>query len=132
MEDGLESLFVPDVLTPSQFADLRRSANGDDAPIKRLMLGLLEISLRDALGARRTKLPSRRRTFVRPPSTRACERVKRAQGASAQAADALAWVFDDGGDGPFAFRSVCEVLEIDPGRLRERLAERRVAERQAA
>jgi hypothetical protein len=98
------------------------------------MLALLEISLRDATGARRAKLPpQRRRTFVRPPSTRACERVKRAQGARALQREALDWIFDESADGlPFAFRSVCEALEIDPEYLRARLIGKRAAERQAA
>jgi len=132
MEDG-GSLFSPDYLRPSQWRDLHSSDNGSNAGVKRLMLALLEISLRDATGVRRTKSHSqRRRKFVRPPSTRACDRVMRAQGARAQAADALAWVFDDGGDGPFAFVHVCETLGIDGEKLRERLIEKRAVETQAA
>ncbi len=36
MEDD-SPLITPDALLPSQFADLHRSSNGPDAPIKRLM-----------------------------------------------------------------------------------------------
>lgn len=98
------------------------------------MLGLLEISLRDALGARRTKSPSqRRRKFVRPPSTRACERVERAKGARALRREAIDWIFDESADGlPFSFVTVCETLGVDSEKLRERLIEKRAAERRAA
>ncbi len=86
------------------------------------MLAILDVSLRDMTGVRRTKLPpQRRRTFVRPPSTRACERVERAKGARALRREALAWVFDDGGDGPFVFVNVCETLGVDSERLRARV-----------
>ena len=133
MEDG-GSLFVPDFLTPSQWCDLHRSVNGDDAPIKRLMLALLEISLRDATGARRAKLPpQRRRTFVRPPSTRACERVERAKGARALRREAIDWIFDESADGlPFSFASVCDTLDIDVEALRERVRGRSADKRAAS
>src|SRR5208282_3953470 len=108
MEDGLDSLFAPDVLTPSQFADLRRSVNGDDAPIKRLMLAVLDLTLRDA-----TKAPSTPRAKKRWATLYA----QHARCARERAAEAQAWIFDDGGDGPFSFRTCCETLEIDGERL---------------
>ncbi len=43
------------------------------------------------------------------------------QRARERAASAIDWIFDDGGDGPFAFRKVCDVLGVDAERLRERL-----------
>jgi hypothetical protein len=41
-------------------------------------------------------------------------------------ADARRWVFDESADGlPFAFVNVCGALDIDSGRLRGRVRERR-------
>jgi crotonobetainyl-CoA:carnitine CoA-transferase CaiB-like acyl-CoA transferase len=57
MEDF--SPLSPDVLTPSQFADLRRA---EPAGIKRLMLAVLELALCDATGFSH---PSPRRTRKR-------------------------------------------------------------------
>jgi len=58
--------------------------------------------------------------------------VKRAKGASAQAADALAWVFGTGDGGPFAFVNVCDTLGIDAQKLRERVrAQAQLGEKQA-
>jgi len=129
MEDGGSSLFAPDFLTPSQFADLRRA---DNDPIKNLMLAILKISLEDAAGAR-CKANGRKRRWnaLRSPRARARADAQRSQRARERAAEAIDWIFGDG-DGPFSFRTCCETLEIDGAKLRERLRERRPAERQAA
>ncbi len=119
-------LLSPDMLLPSQFADLRRSANGKDAPIKSLLLAILEISLRDATGVRSTKGRGRRRKYKSTASQREHAAMKQSGRASALRRDARAWLFGDG-DGPFSFRTCCETLEIDCERLRERFRERRAA-----
>ncbi len=124
MEDGLDSLFVPDFLTPSQWRDFHSGDNGPNAGLRRLFLALLEISLRDATGARSKKGRGRRRKYKSTASQRERAAMKQSGRASAQAAEALDWIFDDGGDGPFAFRSVCEVLEVDAERLHARIRER--------
>ncbi len=116
MEDGA-SLFSPDYVRPSQWRDLHRSANGDAAPIKRLMFAILEVSLRDLTGV--GKVSVRRRTR-RAPGVLAREATLRSSRAQVRAADARAWIFDDD-DGPFAFQNVCDVLGIDSARLRARL-----------
>jgi len=127
MEEG-DSLFAPDFLTPSQFADLRRAGND---PIKNLMFAVLEQALRDVIGVGKISV-RRRKQYRSTAHQRERAAAKHSQRASARRRDALAWVFDDGGDGPFSFRTCCETLEIDGERLRERLAERRLAERRAA
>ena len=119
-------LLSPDTLLPSQFADLHRSANGKDAPIKSLLLAILEISRRDATGQPSTKSRGRRRKYKSTAFQRERAAAKHSQSASALRRDARAWIFGDG-DGPFSFRTCCETLEIDGERLRERLAERRAA-----
>jgi len=58
--------------------------------------------------------------------------MKQSGRASALRREALDWIFDDGGDGVFSFRNVCDTLGIDSARLRERLIGKRAAERQAA
>lgn len=130
MEDGASSLFVPDYLRPSQWRDLHRGENGNDASVKRLMLALLEISLEDAVGARR---PAKRRRWnaLRSPRARARAKARRSSRARARAADARTWIFGDG-DGPFSFRTCCETLEIDGEKLRERIRGRSAEKRRAA
>ncbi len=128
MEDGA-SLFSPDFLRPSQWRDLHRSANGDAAPIGRLLLALLEISLRDAISSRCEAKVRRRRT--RSPRIRPRADALRSSRARERATEACAWMFVTGDSGPFAFVNVCETLGIDAERLRARVRER-LAERQAA
>jgi len=123
-------LLSPDTLLPSQFADLHRSASGKDAPIKSLLLAILEISLRDATGQHSTKGRGRRRKYKSTASQRERAAMKQSGRASALRRDARAWIFGDG-DGPFSFRSCCETLEIDGEKLRERIRGR-TAEKRAA
>ena len=126
MEDGLDSLFAPDVLTPSQWRDTHTS--GDD-PIKRLLFALLKLSLEDAAGARRPA-KWRRWNALREPRAIARAVARRSQRAKALRREAIDWIFDESADGlPFAFVSVCETLGIDAERLRAR---ERTMERQAA
>ncbi len=86
------SPLVPDLLTPGQFFDRHRNA---DTPVKRLLFAILDISVRDAIGAGQWG-----------------RRYKR---------DALAWVDDADDAGIFSFRSICDALAIDPTQLRARL-----------
>jgi len=123
VEDGASSLFAPDVLTPSQFADLRRAGND---PIKNLMFAVLEQALRDVIGV--GKISVRRRKYKSTASQRERAAMKQSGRASALRRDAQRWVFGDG-DGPFSFRTCCETLEIDGERLRERIRERRSGRR---
>jgi hypothetical protein len=115
------ALITPDYLRPSQWRDAHRSTAGDDAPIKRLMLAILEISLRDATGARDSTKANRK--FRLSPSARAQADAQRSSRARTHAIDALNWIADDGGEGPFTFENVCDVPGIDAERLRARLRE---------
>ncbi len=121
MEDG-GPLFAPDYLRPSQWRDLHRGENGNDAPIKRLMLAILEVSLRDATGERCQAKVRRRRT--RSPRIRARADALRSSRARERADEARAWMFATGDGGPFAFVSVCDALGIDAERLRARVRSR--------
>ena len=124
MEDG-GSLFSPDFLTPSQWHDIHRAAPDG---IKRLMLALLEVSLRDATGQHSTKSRGRRRKYKSTASQRERALAKHSQRASALRRDARTWIFGDG-DGPFSFTTCCETLEIDGAKLRERIRGRSGAQR---
>jgi hypothetical protein len=107
--------FRADYLTPQQFADMRRSACGDDAPIRALMFAILELGLRDALGARQLKYRYRSSRRKRKND------AHRSRRASARAESALAWIDDRDADGVFSFQNICDVLEIDADRLRGRI-----------
>ncbi len=117
MEDGESSLFAPDCLTPSQWRDLHR---GEDGPIKKLMLAVLERAVFDIIEPR--------------PQTRRRKQKFEAQRISVaheRRSSAIDWISDTDADGVFSFQTVCAVLDIDPERLRSRLRER-LAEKQAA
>ena len=118
MEDD-SPLLTPDALLPSQFADLHRSSNGPDAPIKRLMREMLELALRDATGVGRSPQPERRNKKWE------AQRLRRS---GEQAASAIDWIFDDSDGGVFSFVNVCDELGIDGEALRTRVR----AEKQAA
>jgi hypothetical protein len=126
MEDDGFLPFRADALMPSQWRDLQASSNGPNAGIKRLMLALLEISLRDATGARDSTKANRK--FRLSPRARARADAQRSSRARTHAADALAWIFDESADDlPFSFQNICSVLDIDPERMRARLTEQRRA-----
>jgi hypothetical protein len=97
---ALGSIFVPDTITPGQYYDARRDDSAI-APVKRLMMAVLEDALRcfqnnaDALGG------PRKRAFT----------------------EAEQWLCTDKGDGPFSFETVCETLGIEPQYLRAGLRE---------
>ncbi|HVN88557.1 MAG TPA: hypothetical protein VMT61_01950 [Candidatus Binataceae bacterium] len=100
-ENGvLGAIFVPDIVTPQQYYDSRRDDSAI-APVKRLMMAILEDALRcfqnnaDALSG------PRKRLFT----------------------EAEQWLCSDHGDGPFSFETVCETLGIEPQFLRSGLRE---------
>jgi hypothetical protein len=95
-ENGvLGNIFVPDVLTPDQYYDVRRD-DSRIAPVKRLMLAVLEDALRCFQNNADAKSGPRKRLF----------------------ADAEQWLCGGEGDGPFSFETVCETLGIEPSFLR--------------
>jgi hypothetical protein len=100
-ENGvLGSIFVPDVITPEQFYDTRRDDSAM-APVKRLMMAVLEDALRCFQNNSDAKSGPRKRLF----------------------AEAEQWLCGEGNDGPFSFDTVCETLGIEPGFLRGGLRE---------
>lgn len=100
-ENGpLGSIFVPDVITPEQFYDMRRDDSAI-APVKRLMMAVLEDALRCFQNNADAKAGPRKRLF----------------------ADAEQWLCGEVGDGPFSFETVCETLGIEPQFLRAGLKE---------
>lgn len=103
---------TPDLLTPSQWADVHRSRLG---PVQRLMLAILEDALRDFLKTR----VGRRRVRWTPEHRRMVKRWK-----DRRAEEAAGWIFDEAADREgrlFSFKNICEVLGIEPERLRQRL-----------
>ena len=87
-ENGvLGSIFVPDVLTPEQYYDSRRD-DSRIAPVKRLMMAVLEDALRCFQNNSDAKNGQRKRLF----------------------AEAEQWLCGEEGDGPFSFETVCETL----------------------
>lgn len=96
-ESSLAQLMIPDVLTPSQFHGGVRTQHPQAHAMKRLMLAVLE----DALRCLQTYIESRnqvdRKAF----------------------AEAETWILDRKAQGPFAFDTICEALEIQPGHLRD-------------
>lgn len=100
-ENGvLGSIFVPDVITPEQYYDMRRDDSAI-APVKRLMMAVLEDALRCFQNNAEAKSGPRKRLF----------------------AEAEEWLCGEGGDGPFSFETVCETLGIEPQFLRGGLKE---------
>jgi hypothetical protein len=96
-ESSLARLMIPDVLTPSQFHGGVRTQHPQAQAMKRLMLAVLE----DALRCLQTYIESRnqvdRKAF----------------------AEAETWILDRKAQGPFAFDTICEALEIQPDHLRD-------------
>ena len=100
-ENGaLGSIFVPDAITPEQFYDMRRDDSAI-APVKRLMMAVLEDALRCFQNNAEAKGVARKRLF----------------------AEAEQWLCGEVGDGPFSFETVCETLGIEPQFLRAGLKE---------
>jgi hypothetical protein len=96
----MNSLFLPDVLTPAQYFDSIRRDSAD-VPLKRLMMAVLQ----DAIRCFQSNAGNRSR------SKEQCFREVRE------------WIFHAPGEGPFSFVSVCDALGIVPEYLRAGLAE---------
>src|SRR6266851_1914666 len=98
-ENGvLGSIFVPDIITPEQYYDSRRDDSAM-APVKRLMMAVLEDALRCFQNNADARSGPRRRAF----------------------AEAEQWLCTDKGEGAFSFETVCETLGIEPQYLRSGL-----------
>ena len=96
LEHGvLGSIFVPDVITPQQYYDSRHDDSAI-APVKRLMMAVLEDALRCFQNNSDANSGPRKRLF----------------------AEAEQWLCGEAGDGPFSFDTVCETLGIEPNFLR--------------
>jgi hypothetical protein len=96
----LRSVFVPDLLTPGQYFDSKRR-DSSDIPLKRLMMAVLQDAIRCFQKGSHAKTGAKQRYLY----------------------EVQEWVFGENGAGPFAFQSVCEILEIAPQYLRKGLAE---------
>ena len=103
--------FRADAVMPAQFYPARRRSASLE-PIMRLMAGILIDAVRCFQNNFEARHSSRRQEFR----------------------EARLWIFDDGGNGPFSFRSVCDSLEVDPSGLRNWIVrwqeKRRSGERQ--
>ena len=97
--DFLDSVFVPDLLTPKQYFDSKRRDSGDD-PIKRLMMAVLQDAIRCYQDGEKSGSALKREKFV----------------------EVKDWIFDEISKGPFSFVVVCEVLGLVPEYLRFGLA----------
>jgi hypothetical protein len=97
--DAPDSVFVPDLLTPTQYFDSKRRDSSDD-PLKRLMMAVLEDAIRCYQGGGNGGTALKRKKFV----------------------EVTEWFFDEDGSGPFSFSGVCEVLGLVPEYLRFGLA----------
>jgi hypothetical protein len=96
---AIGGIFIPDILTPGQYYDGVRADSGFARPIKRLMLAVLADAIRCYQTFANPRSRAQRRLFV----------------------EAEAWLMDSKADGPFAYETVCETLDIDPSCLREGL-----------
>jgi hypothetical protein len=105
MDDRLEQLgelVTPDLLLPSQFADLQRTR--EQSGERRLMLAVLQCAIEDlerGKGGEDLRVSGKKLKVYR---------------------DAHTWIFGDGGE-MLSFALVCEVLELDSDVLRARLAQ---------
>src|SRR5271170_3283995 len=98
-------VFVPDVLTAAQFFSERKSSAAEEG-IQRLMLAVMEDALR-CLGENATALGNR--NLSHSSFTFRKQHMAR---------EAAAWFLVPGGEGPFSFENVCEVLGGDPDAVR--------------
>jgi hypothetical protein len=98
--DFLDSVFVPDLLTPTQYFDSKRRDSGDD-PLKRLMMAVLQDAIRCYQDGEKSGSALKRKQFI----------------------EVKDWIFDECSRGPFSFVVVCEVLGLVPEYLRFGLAQ---------
>jgi hypothetical protein len=98
--DAMDSVFVPDLLTPTQFFDLKRRDSSDD-PLKRLMMAVLRDAIRCYQDGANSGSAIKRKKFI----------------------EVKEWLADECGNGPFSFAVVCEVLDLVPEYLRGGVAQ---------
>lgn len=122
----------PGYVRPSQWRDMHTGANGDDAPIHRLMLAMLEDALRCATGARSPRARYWKRKFKATAAQREFAATKRSRRANHLAREAIGWINDCDAVGVFSFQNVCETLGVDAAKLRARVRELLVGEKRAA
>ena len=103
---AIAGIFIPDILTPGQYYDGIRADSGCARPVRRLMLAVLADAIRCYQTYANPRNRAQRRLFV----------------------EAEAWLMDSKADGPFAFETVCETLDMDPSCLREGLRRWRLQE----
>jgi hypothetical protein len=96
-ESSLARLTIPDVLTPMQYYGGVRTQHPETHAMKRLMLAVLEDALRCLQTYIGSRNPVHRRAF----------------------GEAESWILDRQAQGPFAFDTICEALEIQPDHLRD-------------
>jgi hypothetical protein len=95
MQGGIDSILLPEIITPSQYYDSRGATRSND-PVARLMLAVLTdavVSFQKTAGS----------------GTRRGARLF---------AELEDWFFAQGDDDPFAFESICDTLGIDSDALR--------------
>ena len=95
----LESVSVPDIITPEQYFDMRRSRAAFVAGENRLQLAVLRDAIRILPKGVGTKA-KQQRLFL----------------------ETLDWVNDREGTGPFAFEVICDAHDINPDWPRKELA----------
>ncbi len=96
-ERALARLAAPEALLPIQFLEGRRGDDPATRAMKRLMLAVLEDAFRCLQSYTVAHTALARRTY----------------------AETQAWIADRSAHGPFAFETICEVLSIEPNRLRD-------------
>lgn len=110
MFDDLYPFFAPEIITPEQFADInQRRPNSDANPLLRLQFAVLfdaiNLLARSGAHAEKPKLA---------PNTQRLDRDAR---------EAVDWLLDAEAEGPFAVRTICEMLDANYQRLRERVSQ---------
>jgi hypothetical protein len=99
--NSVAELIAPDILTPVQWYAGIRAENPRFHGTKQLMLAVLVDALQCLRTGAQGRIAIQRRSL----------------------AEAEAWIADRKGQGPFAFETICETLEINPDWLRESLRE---------
>ncbi|HLJ43828.1 MAG TPA: hypothetical protein VKT12_06380, partial [Candidatus Binataceae bacterium] len=103
---AIAGILIPDILTPGQYYDGVRADSDCVRPIRRLMLAVLADAIRCYQTYANPHNRAQRRLFV----------------------EAEAWLMDSKADGPFAFETICDTLDVDPSCLREGLRRWRLQE----
>ena len=94
VEPGVTALFASEIVLPTQFWTLQSDLRSE--PEKRLMVAVLEEAMATLLN------------WTDSPSTAAQQ----------LAAEARQWIASDDRSSPFSFATICDVLGLDPSRVR--------------